>query len=207
MDNQSVKPREKRHARTKEAILDAAREIIAEKGVNGLSMRRLARRIDYSAAGLYEYFGSKEEIITAVCQTGHQRLSQYMNRVDKTLPADEFLMQLGLAYIAFALQNPDHFLLMFSVLQDESGGMTAEETMNSDSSYGLLLRALDNGIQAGVFKTRHGYGLSEMGYNAWALVHGLAMLRLTHLQAYQTDFDNGDRQALLTFVQGLKAAT
>ena len=59
-------PRTKRHLRTKQAILDAARQIIAEEGPAALSMRALADRIDYSAAGLYEYFGSKEEIIAAV---------------------------------------------------------------------------------------------------------------------------------------------
>ena len=203
MKDKLQKPRHKRHARTKDAILDAARKIIAEKGADGLSMRALAHRIDYSPAGLYEYFGSKEEIITAVCTTGHQRLWQYMSRVDPTLLPEEYLLQLGLAYIAFAVQNRDHFLLMFSVLQDDSREKTAVEIMAGDSSYGLLLKALHNGIEAGIFHTRPNYGLAEMGFNAWALVHGLAMLRLTHLQAYKSDFDSADRQALITFIQGI----
>ncbi len=207
MDNTVKKPRHKRHARTKAAILDAAREIIAEKGIEALSMRSLAHRIDYSAASLYEYFGSKEEIITAVCETGHQRLWQYMGRVDNTQSAEAYLVELGLAYIAFAVQNSDHFWLMFSVLQDNSGEKTTEEIIEGQSSYGLLLRALRTGIEAGVFKTRPGYDLSEMGYSTWALVHGLAMLRITHLQGYKSDFDNADRQALITFVQGLKAGS
>jgi AcrR family transcriptional regulator len=50
-------PRQRRHLRTKDAILDAARQIIAEEGADNLSMRGIAERIDYSAAGLYEYFG------------------------------------------------------------------------------------------------------------------------------------------------------
>ena len=50
--------RRKRHIRTKQAILDAALEIISEDGPNALSMRNLADRIDYSAAGIYEYFAS-----------------------------------------------------------------------------------------------------------------------------------------------------
>ena len=51
------------YARTQQAILDAARAIIHEQGPDKLSMRAIADRIDYSPAGLYEYYGSKEEII------------------------------------------------------------------------------------------------------------------------------------------------
>ena len=107
-------PRQRRHLRTKDAILDAARQIISEDGIASLSMRGLADRIDYSAAGLYEYFGSKDEIITAVCLQGDKRLRQNMGRVDKALPPMNYLIEIGLAYIDFAVTNPDHFMLMFA---------------------------------------------------------------------------------------------
>jgi AcrR family transcriptional regulator len=49
-------------------------EIIREEGPDALSMRNLAERIDYSAAGIYEYFSSKEEIIAAACELGQGTL-------------------------------------------------------------------------------------------------------------------------------------
>ncbi len=64
----------RRHVRTKQAILDAALEIVIQNGPAALSMRSLAERIDYSPAGLYEYFSSKEEIISAVCDEGQRML-------------------------------------------------------------------------------------------------------------------------------------
>jgi AcrR family transcriptional regulator len=207
MKNESIKPRQRRHARTKAAILDAAMKIIAEKGTARLSMRGIAKRIDYSPAGLYEYYGSKDEIVTAVCEVAEQRLWKYMSRVDQSLDIDDYLIELGLAYVAFALQNRDHFLLLFTVLKNSAGGESTEIMQQQDSSYALLLRALQRGIEAGDYKTRPGYTLHEMGYNAWSLVHGMAMLRLTHLQEYDTDFETADRQSLITFVYGLKAAT
>ena len=57
---EALTPRQRRHLRTKDAILDAARQIIATEGAEKLSMRAIAKRIDYSPAGLYEYFGSKD---------------------------------------------------------------------------------------------------------------------------------------------------
>ncbi len=86
--------RQRRHVRTKQAILDAALEIVIQDGPAALSMRALAERIDYSPAGLYEYFGSKEEIIAAVCDEGQRMLYEAMDRVNGGLPPVERLHRL-----------------------------------------------------------------------------------------------------------------
>ena len=109
-------PRERRYARTRQAILDAARQLIAEQGLDKFSLRELARRVDYSPAGLYEYFSSKDEIVTAVAAEGFDRLSAYLDRVASDLPPAERLVAIGLAYVGFAHNNPDYFTLMFSDL-------------------------------------------------------------------------------------------
>ena len=194
-------PRERRHERTKEAILQAAARIIAEKGAGNLSMRALAKRIDYSPAGLYEYFGSKEEIITAVCLQGHRRLRTYLEQVDPSPSPGDYLLALGLAYVDFALQNPDHYLLMFT-FQAEQADPT--DLMQETSAYPLLLQAVENGIATGEFQARDGFGVAEMAYAAWSLVHGIAMLRLTYWREAALDFGRVDREALLNFSRGLQ---
>ena len=78
--------RDRRFRRNKQAIVDAALEIIREAGPAALSMRALGERSDYSAAGLYEYFGGKDEIIAAVCEQGHERLTDHMRRADRACP-------------------------------------------------------------------------------------------------------------------------
>ncbi len=85
--------RERRQQKTRQSILDAAREIIVEHGPAELSMRSLAERIDYSPSGLYEYFDSKEQIIQAVCVEGYVSLTKAMRRVDEHLPVDAYLVQ------------------------------------------------------------------------------------------------------------------
>ena len=57
----------------------------ASEGPGALNMRALAERSDYSAAGLYEYFGGKDEIIAEVCQQGHERLASHMRLADPKL--------------------------------------------------------------------------------------------------------------------------
>jgi AcrR family transcriptional regulator len=202
--------RTKRHLRTKQAILDAAREIIAEDGPAALSMRALADRIDYSPAGLYEYFGSKEEIMAAVCDEGQRMLYEAMEQVDASLPPLEHLYQIGKAYIDFALEHPDYFLLMFTVVQPPDAADIPPEVMQQmmrgeGTAYGLLLQAIQRGIDLGAFPVRPGFGLDEMGYAAWTLVHGITMLRITALRPYPIDLAAFDDEALRNFMRGLQA--
>lgn len=209
---QSLKPSEKRHQRTQQAILDAARQIIHEEGSNALSMRAIAQRIDYSPAGLYEYFGSKEEIIGEICRQGHHRLKSYMERVSTALPIEAYLGETGLAYIEFAVQNPDFFLLMFTTIPTlpAADEMTAEalqqtmedELMGENSAFVVLIKGIQRGVDEGVFTTQPGFGVMEMALGAWAMVHGLAMLRVTFLQGFQADFELIERETLRAFYQG-----
>jgi AcrR family transcriptional regulator len=210
-----LSPRERRHQRTQQAILEAARAIVHEQGAEKLSIRAIADRIDYSPAGLYEYFGSKEEIIQAVCQQGQLKLKHYLAAVEMTLPFDDHLAELGMAYIRFAVQNPDYFLLMFNTLSASlyagqegqtplkhfpSGGM-----MDESSSFPLLLAAVQRGLDEGHIQQRPGFGVLEIAYSVWALVHGIAMLRITHLRDFALDFDVMDRQALEAIGRGLRS--
>jgi AcrR family transcriptional regulator len=201
--------RTRRHLRTRQAILDAAREIISEDGMHALSMRALADRIDYSPAGLYEYFGGKEEIVSAVCQEGSAFLYDAMAQADPSLSPADYLYQIGRSYIQFALDHPDYFLVMFTEgsppggTEDEGPG---EGEQDSESPYGLLEQAVQRGIDSGAFVVRSGFGLDEMAYAAWTLVHGMAMLRITSLRDYPADLDAADHQALANFLRGLQAA-
>jgi AcrR family transcriptional regulator len=202
-------PRTKRHLRTKQAILEAARAIIAEDGPAALSMRALADRIDYSAAGLYEYFGSKEEIIAAVCDEGQRYLYDAMSAADPGLPPVDYLYQIGLAYIRFALEHPDYFLLMFTVAPPPDIAAVPEEAVKEamqaeGSAYGILVQAIRRGIDEGAFPVRPGFGLDEMAYAAWTLVHGVAMLRTTALRYYPADLAANDHQVLENFMRGLQ---
>lgn len=204
-----LSPREKRQQRTHQAILDAARQIINEKGIDGLSMRAIAERIDYSPAGLYEYFGSKEEIIAAICWQGHRRLKAYMEQVDKTLPYADYFLGIGLAYIHFAVQNPDFFLLMFTTLSVNPTSVEMlerdedAEMMSEDSSFVILINAIQRGVAEGHLHPRPGFGVFEMAFAAWSQVHGIAMLRITHLRTFVADFDQVVRETLVTFGKGL----
>lgn len=195
-------PRHRRQQRTRDAIMEAALEIVHEGGPEALSMRALADRIDYSPAAIYEYFSGKDEILASLCDKGYAELAAYMGRVDRSLPVEMYLLQLGLAYIHFALDQPDYFLLMFTTAGE---GFTPDSLMAAGSAFRLLLDAIQRGCNEGVFMTRLSFGVMEMAYAAWVAMHGIAMLRTTVLRQYPLDLEAADRQALLNLGRGLSA--
>jgi AcrR family transcriptional regulator len=195
-------PRERRHERTREAILSAARDLIAEKGADNLSLREIARRIDYSPAGLYEYFGSKEEIICALCDRGNAQLSSYLKRVPLDLPLEDYLVELLEAYLDFARQNPELYTVMF--LQLTIGMSEFPTELPSEDSFGFLAKAVQRGIDEGLFSTTDNYGLFEIAYSMWAMAHGMAMLQVSYMRDFNFDFQTADRETVRTFLNGLK---
>lgn len=195
-------PRQRRYVKIKATILQAAQEIIAEKGLDGLSLRELARRIDYSPSGLYEYFNSKDEIVTAIRAEGQELMWDYLNRVPVELAPAERLVKMGLAYLEFAQDHPDHFRLIFSQLTAERNSFN--EQVDETLPYHLLLRAVQAVIETGDLTPNQDYNLQEIAYSLWSLVHGMAMLRQTHLRYFQADFEAIHRRTLQVFAEGLK---
>ncbi|MBZ0301493.1 MAG: TetR/AcrR family transcriptional regulator [Anaerolineae bacterium] len=195
-------PRERRHERTRDAILSAAIEMITREGADKLSLRKIAQRLDYSPAGLYEYFGSKEEIIDAVCSEGNTRLVNAMKQVPASLPLEQYLVALGLAYVTFARQNPDYFAFMFMnrAIPPEAMPGSADD-LPDDDGFTVLIQAVERGQQAGLL-TRSGTSL-ETAYSLWALVHGMATLQATYLRHVPFDFAAADQRAMESFVAGL----
>jgi AcrR family transcriptional regulator len=191
--------RERRQQKTRQAILDAARQIIVEQGVSELSMRSLAEQIDYSPSGLYEYFDGKEQIIQAVCGEGHARLTQTMRQVDAALPPEEYLVRIGQVYVDIASSHPAVFQLMFSALPAEPPDLS---NLSESSSYRVLLEAIQRGIESGTFKARPSFGLHEMAFAAWSMVHGISMLRI-YMPELTPTFNAYKDHALWTLVRGL----
>lgn len=198
-------PRERRSERTRQAILQATLALVIEKGLNKLSLREIARRADYSPAGLYEYFASKDAIVEALVCDASERFFTHLNRVTKTLPVDEYLVELGMTYIEFAHLNPDHFMMMFTHYQALPVVSLSDFTPPGDSNaYGLLMDAIQRALDSGLFQALPDYDKVGITYSFWSLVHGLAILQATYLRQFKWDFHTADRQAIRTFIEGLR---
>jgi AcrR family transcriptional regulator len=194
-------PRQRRRQKTKKAILKTAQELVAEKGPEGLSIREIARRIDYSPAGLYEYYDSKDEIIAAICEVGMEGLSAAFAEISPNLSLSQQLVEMSLAYVDFAVHNPEQFLLIFNSLPSKRTSL--EEPVFEPSPYGVLLQTVEAAIEAGEINVTGDYAAEGITFNLWALMHGRAMLQLTFLRNFQADFETAHRWAIELFIKGL----
>jgi AcrR family transcriptional regulator len=193
--------REQRHADRKAAILLAAREAILEHGPERFSLRDVARRSGYSPAGLYEYFSGKDDLVAAVAEESMGQLYAALRRASRGTQPPERLVALGLAYVRFARENPQHFLLVFARLPSQRSSLATSPS--TQSPYRVVLQAVQDGIDAGDFVARPAFGVEEMAYGLWATAHGMAMLQQTHLRQFTANFVDHDRRVLEVYVRGL----
>jgi AcrR family transcriptional regulator len=195
---QRKSPRAKRHARTREAILEAALQIVTENGISALSIREIANKIDYSPSGLYEYFASKEEIVNALVNEGFDRLAARLIRDIHGETATERLLTSARAYLHFARQEPQIYLLMFTCTPLQA---ISYAELSGNLAYYQLLQVFQEGVQSGEFRPSAEVGPMDLAYTAWAFVHGLAMLQLTLMHHAQEDIEEVHDRAVQLFVE------
>lgn len=107
----SIKERKEREREEmRELILNTATEIIAEEGIESLSIRKIASGIEYSPAIIYHYFKDKEDIIDQVMQRGYKKIIQGLASVPQSAECPEQrLKALMRAYINTALEMPEEY--------------------------------------------------------------------------------------------------
>lgn len=94
----------------RELILNAASEIIAKEGIENLSIRKIASRIEYSPAIIYHYFHDKDEILNHLMQTGYHKIVRALSSLSTSADTPEKrLNELTRKYIEVALQMPDEY--------------------------------------------------------------------------------------------------
>ncbi|MFQ5889312.1 MAG: TetR/AcrR family transcriptional regulator [Gemmatimonadota bacterium] len=163
-----------RAAETEAQILGAALDLLAEGGAEALSMRALAARVGLSATAIYNYFENKQALVDRVVARGFGRLEGYLWSAIEPVPAGsiERLTALGEAYIRFAVENEQHFKVIFTIqpadpreIQDLPGG----------GGYRILRRCVVEAIDAGTVRRTDP---DLLALYLWTHIHGLVTLFL-----------------------------
>jgi AcrR family transcriptional regulator len=102
------------HGALREALVDAAAQLLAEDGPAGVSLRAVARHAGVSQAAPYHYFPSKAALIAAVADAGFASLDAQQTRAIARSRSDPManLHALVASYIRFALEHPHYFHAM-----------------------------------------------------------------------------------------------
>lgn len=157
------------HGDLRRVLLDEAVTAIAEAGPAAISLRELARRAGVSHAAPMHHFGDKAGLLTAVATDGYRLLAATLRDAhDRT---GSFL-EVGVAYVRFAVEHPAHFAVMFRPELYHAGDPALVEAQQAASAmlFGPLRRMVADDSTDSTFDTL------SAGIAAWSLVHGLATL-------------------------------
>lgn len=161
-------PRAYHHGDLRRALIDAALNVIDEDGLGALSLRQIARRVGVSHAAPVHHFGDKAGLLTAVATEGFVKLSSELRT---TFAATASFLEVGVAYVRFAIRDRASFEVMFRPelyhsddAQLRAAQQQAREVLFSGASDAAPQVAAD--------------GRQSAAVAAWALVHGLATLLL-----------------------------
>src|SRR5690349_4325137 len=114
--NPPASRRERARAATKAEILEAARRLLVEGGVENVTQRGIAAALGMTAPALYRYFDSREQILSELIQTMYDELAAMLLTIrdsDLTLPARERFRRVARAWREWALGHKAEFGLLF----------------------------------------------------------------------------------------------
>ncbi|MFO7800263.1 TetR/AcrR family transcriptional regulator [Rhodohalobacter sp.] len=176
MKELSRKEREK--LRRREAIIDAAEQIIGEHGFNSATMEEIAEKAELGKGTLYLHFKSKVSIYLAICERGSRLLNQEMAKVlTKDLSGLKMVENIGHVYLKFIQKNPIYFSAFNyyeSILDMEeySNSPIVEKCEeNASEAMTFIVRSLQVGMQDGSIKDT--IDPKELGLIIWAASKGV----------------------------------
>lgn len=172
--------REREKSETRDKILDAARELFVTEGYEGVSMRRVADKIEYSPTAIYVHFKDKAELFRELCQQDFGRLAEVFQGSAMPIDPVERLKQIGRTYIDFGINYPNHYKFMFMTAHPPVGldEEQREEMRNPElDAYAFLKWAVHQAIDAG--RLREELTDAEIvSQTLWAAVHGVISLNI-----------------------------
>ena len=102
--------KERERDQRRELILTAASEIVAKEGIDNLSIRKIANKIEYSPAIIYHYFRDKDDILEHLLTKGYQKIVNGLMSVQESADnPEQRLKGFMRKYIDMALQNPEEY--------------------------------------------------------------------------------------------------
>jgi len=174
-----VERRERERNELRQRILNAARELFAKRGYEAVTMREIARRIEYSATALYTHFADKETLVRELCREDFAAFAQgFLDQVATAGDPIERLARAGLVYFEFAEHYPEHYRLMFMSDLPPTPPEAGEREDPARNAY-VFLHALVSDLMREQLLRVELTDVDLVAQTIWALVHGAASLEVT----------------------------
>ncbi|MCC6475642.1 TetR/AcrR family transcriptional regulator [bacterium] len=165
------KLREKSEMRSR--ILETAKQLYVEDGIQNVSIRKIAERIEYSPATIYLYFLDKDSILFALHDEGFRALFTRQRDVARLKDPAERLRKFLETYIEFALDSPEYYDLMFILFTPVPKFLKTAEWRYGRRAF-QMLKATVMECQEKGYLAKFDPDAASLGI--WGGVHGIASL-------------------------------
>lgn len=142
------------HGNLRQAIIDAAVEVVSESGVEAMTLREAARRAGVSSGAPFRHFPGKRELVLAVAEQGMAILRRDMERRLAQCKSENPLVRMAVlahAYVQWAMQHPTHYRVLGDRLLIDfysSEPLLADNRWIRDNMQHLLEKADERGMLA-----------------------------------------------------------
>jgi AcrR family transcriptional regulator len=158
----------------KEALINAALELIAQKGPAGFTFAEAARWAGVSPAAPYRHFRDRDELLADVARRGFDQFEAVLSRAWDGGRPDAFTAfdRVGKAYLHFARSEPAYYSAMFEAGVPPESSPELKEA--SERAFAVLRAATERLISTMPAHDRP--PVLMMALHIWALSHGIASL-------------------------------
>lgn len=180
--------RERYRSELRAETLSAARKLIEEEGYEGLTIRKLAQRMECSPMALYTYFSDKQALLLALAQEGFIKLAK---RLESTVQRNPLatVRKMLLDYIVYAEESPVEYRILFmSVEPLVEVKKTRQDMQENNPAFSVLFKSVETCIKSGMLQG-DAFAISTV---LWTGAHGAAALLNT---AQSFPFENRQRYA------------
>jgi AcrR family transcriptional regulator len=169
------------HGNLREALMQAAIDLIADKGPSGFTFAEAARSAGVSPAAPYRHFRDRDALVAEVATRGFVKFALELERAwaeGRPEPQAAFI-RLGRAYLAFARSEPAYYAAMFESALPRASYPGLEDARRRAFE---VLRGASEAICARIPKEHRPPELM-MSLHVWSMAHGVASLFARGAQA------------------------
>lgn len=162
------------HGRLKDALVEAARSLVAERGPSGFTLAEAAKRVGVTSAAPYRHFSDRNDLMGELARRGFEQFGEALARAwDQGRPdAIAAAKRMGAAYLEFARREPGLYSAMFGnvqTLHEPGPGAAADKALATlRNATEAVLRQHGAPVEGGL----------ALAFQLWSLSHGVAMLAM-----------------------------
>jgi AcrR family transcriptional regulator len=221
MENTTQKPmptaselrRERERAELTERIMNVARDMFVNDGYEAVTLRRIAKAIEYSPAAIYQYFKDKQDLVLAIIRRDYQDLRAHLFECLKMKSPLERSIEMAYRYVAWGRKHPNHYRLLMvphPSWSETQSRIWAQDAPPLERDALILLKSfVEDAIRRDMLKEQY-TDATAIAATLWAGLHGLVLLEITmgtsapFLPSIDTStFDNRFNMMIQVFKEGL----